>query len=182
MFKSVTSKLEWLFDHDSGQNPILDHALMEAKKKFTAIENNKHLANLSYVFSGEVDRENISHLTAQIGCYFEMVFLCKRKDELKSKYHVTETVLYNKKTNVAESAGPFRLPKTPIFRVFRTTSYGFLSRLNLAELDPERKLKIYTLRLNENYSLVLACKTAEPWAKLKIETLQNSLMKINFNL
>ena len=180
MLKKLSIKIESLFDHDNHNSLAQEHLITEARHKFEITDNLAHLENLSYVFNFEVKDEDIENLFSQISCYFEINFLLYKQSN--KKYKPRASVLYGKKINTIESWPIVSLPQVPIFKVYKTNAHQLLKKFFLQELDPQNKMFCYLLKLSEECVLVLATQTAEPWAKLRIETLQNTLMKINFDL
>ncbi|MGZ3690133.1 MAG: hypothetical protein ACXVAX_01435 [Pseudobdellovibrio sp.] len=185
MFKKLTFKLEKIFDHDSSQNLALEHSINEARSEFEITENLAHLNNLSYVYNFEVNAQNIETLFTQIACYFEINFLLfrpKTNQGLSKKFKTKNAILYGRNINNIEVWPLISLPNVPLYKVFKTNSHAILKKIQLQDLDREKKMFCYLLKLSDDCVLVLATQTAEPWAKLRIETLQSTLMKINFNL
>ena len=181
MLKQLTRKLEHLFDHDSNLNLVQEPSLVEARRLFNLTENISHLENLSFIYNSEVDQKNIEALFSQISCYFELNFLLV-KQKKTAKHKAAQSILYAKKINNLESWPALSLPAIPLFKVFKTSAYPLLKKFHLQDLDQDKKMSAYLLRLSSDCTLLLVTEVAEPWTKIKIESLQNTLMKINFNL
>jgi hypothetical protein len=179
MFKQLTKKLEYLFDNDTQFNLALEPSLVEARSRFVLTENVSHLQNLSYVYNSEVTQENMENLFAQIACYFEVNFLmCKDKTNYKTRF----ATLYGKKINNLDSWTHLTLPEVPLYKVYKTQAYALLKKFGLKDLDESKKMTSFLFHLTPSCTLVVMTEVAEPWSKLKIETLQQTLMKISFNL
>lgn len=180
MFKKMNSKLEALFEQkpDILANP--EYNLNEAQKSFQILNNNQLIENLSYVFAGEVTSENLEPLFLQLSSYFEIGFLMQKIN--KSDYKIQSAFVYAKKINNTKEYRSVRLPTAPVFHILKTPAVPFLKKFGLQKLDTSQKMDAYLLPISETQSIVLVTLMAEPWAGLKIQTLQNTLMKINFNL
>lgn len=180
MFKKMNSKLEALFEQkpDILANP--EYNLNETQKTFQILNNNQLIENLSYVFEGEVTQKNLEPLFLQLSSYFEIGFLMQKIN--KTDYKMQSAFVYAKKINNTKEYRSIRLPVTPVFHILKTPASSFLKKFNMQTLDPSNKMDAYLLAISPTQSIVLITLMAEPWAGLKIQTLQNTLMKINFNL
>ena len=174
MFKKLNSKLERLFDQNNSPVYSLDHSLIEAQKNFTAVDNNQMLENLSYVFSEEVDRPGLQLLFSQLCSHFEIGYLFSQGQQTLQ--------LHGKNWQIPPGTKNFKIPKTALYKIFKSDAAPFLGHFALSELDVQKKMACYLIRIAEHHTLIFLTATAEPWAKLKIAALQNALMKIHFNL
>ena len=73
-----------------------------------------------------------------------------------------------------------QLPQPELFKVLQTNSQNFLKKLGLSEYDENHRLGAFLLRISQTETLVLFSRLADPWAKVRLESLQNALMKIHF--
>lgn len=174
MLKRLNSKLENLFDQNSVPHFLTDPTLSDARKNFREIDNNLLLENLSYVFCDEVNSDQLQNLFTQLCLHFEIGLLVTPKLQNLS--------LFGKNWPVSEKVGPIKLPATPFFKIFKSESTHFLNHFNLRELDPAKKMASYLVRFANGHYFLFLSATAEPWAKLRVESLQKTLMKINFSL
>jgi hypothetical protein len=182
MFKKINSKLENLFDQNqSGFVNAEAPVSIEANSSFQPENNNQMLENLSYVFSGDVTSENLVHLFSQLSPYFEAGILLQ-KDTKTLAYKTKEAFVHSKKINSVENFKLIKLPQTTLFKILKSPAYGLLQRFNMQSIDNEKKMTSYLIPLPSGYTIVVISKVAEPWARLKIESLQKTLMKINFLL
>ena len=189
MFKKITTTLENLLDHETNQNFVAELGLHEARRKYLASENLNELENLSYAYSREVTFENLTLLMDTLSCFFEMSFVFKKPALVNTTalrrsvdYQAEYVCLFGQKVTSAQVRVPAKLPKAALYKVLKTTAHSFLKKFKLQDLDSEKKMSCYLIRLSENVTLVFITKMADPWAKVKIETLQQTLMRINFNL
>lgn len=181
MFKQLSSKIEYLFDNDLHFNLAQEPSVVEARKNFVLTENISHLKNLSYVYNGEINSQNIESLFAQLSCFFEVNLLVTRPKP-EERYKICLTTLFGKKIDNLEGWPTLSLPEGKLYTVYRTGGFALLKKLGLQDLDSEKKMTAFLIPLTPRCTLILFTKVAEPWSRLKVETLQDTLMKINFNL
>jgi hypothetical protein len=174
MFSKLNSKLENLFDENSTPHFLTDPGLIAARKNFQTVDNVHLLENLSYVFSEEVTEATLPNLFSQLCSYFEIGYMQTKKGQ--------SITLYGKPWALVASTETLKLPQTPLFKVFTTSGSLVLSHFKIDELDPAKKMQSYMVRIADGHYFVFVSATAEPWARLRLEALQNTLMKINFNL
>lgn len=174
MLKKLNLKLENLFDENSTPHFLTDPGLIAARKNFQAVGDAHLLENLSYIFSEEVDSTMLQNLFSQLCSYFEIGYL-----QSNDKQNIT---LFGEPWALVASTAILKLPDTPLFKVFKTNGAMVLSHFQIEELDPAKKMQAYMVRIANGHYFVFVSATAEPWARLRIEALQNTLMKINFNL
>ena len=181
MLNKINITLENLFDQksepliNSGQNFSADQS------NFQIINNNKMLENLSYIFSNEINHNNLSNLFTQLSSYFEIGFLLQKNDN-SNYYYVKEAFIFAKKINPIEISKPIKLPPAELYKILSTNACSILNHFGLSRLDTSAKMISYLIPIAENFTIVVLTKTAEPWAKLKLESLQKTFMKINFYL
>jgi hypothetical protein len=189
MFKKITATLENLLDHDSNQNFVNELGLLDARKNYLASENLNELENLSYAHSFEVNDENLNILMDSLSCFFEMSFVFKKPLPIRatnlrrsSDFQADYVCLFGQKITSVHLQAPAKLPKTDLYKVLKTNAHSFLRKFKLQDLDSEKKMSCYLIRISENVTFVFVTNMADPWAKVKIETLQQTLMRINFNI
>lgn len=189
MFKKITATLENLLDHESNQNFVNELGLHEARRSYLSSENLNELENLSYAYSFEVNAENLNTLMDTLSCFFEMSFVFKKPaligaTQLRRSvdFQADYVCLFGQKITSAHLQVPAKLPKADLYKVLKTKAYSFLKKFKLQDLDSEKKMSCYLIHISENVTFVFVTKMADPWAKVKIETLQQTLMRINFNL
>lgn len=180
MFKKMNSKLEALFEQKPDAMAGPEYNLNEAQKNFQISNHNQLIENLSYVFEEDVTKENLVPLFQQLSPYFEIGFLMHKTTNLD--YKIQSAFVFAKTIHDLKEYRSIGLPKTSLFRILKTQAAPFLKKFNMQNLDPSQKMDAYLLPISETQSIVLITLMAEPWAGLKIQTLQNTLMKINFNL
>ena len=181
MFRKINAKLENLFDQNPQGLRIVHEAPKMPKIEFQTEGSVCALENLSYIFSGEITPEKLTNLFSQLSAYFEVGFLLQLNNHSR-KFHLKDIFGYSKKMALPENSRAIRLPKSELFRILKTGARPFLNHFEMGHFDPNHKMTAYLIPISLTYTFVLVSQDAEPWAKLKIEALQNTLMKINFSL
>lgn len=180
MLKKINSHLESLFD-GSSEIAIVEEKKISTKKDFQLVENHKLIENLSYVFTGEITAKNITNLFTQLSAYFEIGFLLKL-NELTGQHRPIQAFAFQQNLTLPTSLRAIRLPESAIFTVLISNGNNMLRHFGLTNLDPQKKMNSYLIHLSDDYSFIFISAIAEPWASLRVETLQKTLMKINFSL
>ena len=181
MFRKINAKLENLFDQNPQSPRIIHEAPKMPKKEFQTEDSVCALENLSYIFTGEINPEKLTNLFSQLSAYFEVGFLLQLNPH-SLKFHLKDIFGYSKKMSLPENSRAIRLPQSELFRILNTKARPFLNHFEMGHFDPNEKMTAYLIPISLTYTIVVVSTDAEPWAKLKIEALQNTLMKINFSL
>lgn len=181
MFKKINNKIEKMFDQSSSFVVTSHNDLVSENNNVQFLNNTNLLENLSYIFSSEITPENLPQLFSQLSSYFEIGLLLKRHPN-STAYRTLNTFAFQQELTLPESVKNIKLPQSGIFKVLKTSAFGLLSHFNLNHLDPQKKMNSYLIPISIDYSIIVMTQVAEPWAGLKIEALQKTLMKINFSL
>lgn len=174
MIKKWNEKLEKMFESTNQ-----DLTLIESSRTFELNPDNVYLENLSYVYNSPIQKNNILSVFSQLSPFFELGFLLERQ---KNSYTPTHGFAYGNLTNLSEKNILLKLPKTDMFVIVSTSASGILNKMNYNFLNPEEKMSAFVIAVSPTYSILVATKIAEPWLKLRLESLQKTLMKINFEL
>ncbi len=177
MLKKINTKLEHIFDDNSFHLHEIENKHLYAKKETVIVDNIRLLENISYIFSSEIKKEQLPALIEKISIFFEACFLFEKK--IDNSYAVSEAFYY---TEHIKCDAKLKLPQGNICSILKTASLPLLKKMNLEIIDRESKLNAYLVHLSSEVALIVFCQSAEPWAKLKIEKLQETLYKINFML
>lgn len=172
MIKKWNDKLEKMFESTNQ-----DLTLIENSQKFDLNPDNTYLENLSYIYTSSVESQNIEAIFSQLSPFFELGFLLEKQ---KNAYTPTHTFAFGALSNLAERNLLLKLPKTDIFVIVRASATAMLKKLGFGFLNNDKKMSVFVIAISPNYSIVVATKLAEPWLKLRLESLQKTLMKINF--
>lgn len=176
MIKNFNQKIEELFEKPF--DPQRAQSLEEIKTKFILSEDNKQIENLSYVFASTVGKNEIPLLFSQLASFFEIGFLFEKTHT--RKFQALQMFAYSIQIKNLDGIGLMQLPEPKLFKVLCTSSASFLSKANLSMFGEDRKLDAYLIRVSKNETFVLMLSLADPWAQLRIEALQKTLMKIIF--
>lgn len=175
MLKKWNDSMEKLFF----QSENTDLSFEEIKNSFELNLDNHSLQNLSYVFSSQLQINQITFLFSQLSSFFEVGFLLQKNPQ-QQKFKLMQIFAYSKHLTQLNEEQKISLPHCSQNQILSTPAQSFLKKFNLGFLDDQRQLKAFLVPLNENNSLIVMSGLAEPWLQLRIECLQNTLMKIDF--
>jgi len=170
--------MEKLFFQTENENT--DLSFEEIKNSFELNLDNHPLQNLSYVFSSQLQINQVTFLFSQLSSFFEVGFLLQKTNTREQKFKLAQIFAYSKHLNQLNEEQKISLPRCSQNQILSTSAQGFLRKFNLGFLDDKGQLKAFLVPLNENNSLIVMSGLAEPWLQLRIECLQNTLMKIDF--
>jgi hypothetical protein len=173
MIKKLNTQIEKLFDQS---NQAM--GFEELKKKFLLSENNSEIDNLSYIFTKHVNKQDLQLLFTQLSSFFEVGFLFEKSGS--PVYQAVQVFAFSKQMQNLDGLKLITLPQPEIFKILSTDSKSFLNFFKLSELDRENKFESFLIRLSERHSIVLMSSLAEPWLKIRLESLQKALLKIHF--
>lgn len=182
MLKKINHKLENIFDDQSS------HAAPEIVRpedsSFEPVQNLKFLENLSYIFTNIFDADDLHKLTQRLSCFFPFGIVLTKSANLNGRYEVSHSFSHGKTISFEDNISrSIILPETPVYTVLSTPAVNVISKLNLPlNCHSYTGSTCYSISLSPTLRLIVASASAEPWATLEIETLQQTLMKINFNL
>ncbi|MBC7466117.1 MAG: hypothetical protein H7256_08995 [Bdellovibrio sp.] len=172
MIKKWNEKLEKMFESTNQ-----DLTLIESSQTFELNPDNVYLENLSYIYTSAVEKNNIQAVFTQLSPFFELGFLLEKQ---KNVYTPTHAFAYGNISNIADKKILLKLPRTDVFVVVRAAASAILKKVNYDFLNRDKKMSAFVVAISPNYSILVATKIAEPWLKLRLESLQKTLMKINF--
>lgn len=189
MFKKLSTKLEKMFDQPASVALPAERTAatttLSKKIDFQIVENNQQIENLSYIFSADcLQEKDMSLLFSHLSCFFEGGFLLERK-QTNAVSILTQAFWYGKQISCKQlNCRTLQLPNTKAFKVLKTSTQTLVSHFGLHNDSDTSNcgLVSYLIPLNHRYSIVVTTVLAEPWAKIRIELLQQTLMKINFPL
>ena len=87
---------------------------------------------------------------------------------------------YGQPVDLANKLLILKFPVSPLFHIVKTPASSILKKLNYEFLNPQKKMSGFMISVSATYSILVATEMAEPWIKLRLETLQKTLMKIYF--
>lgn len=183
MLKKLNTRLEHLFD-DQHVVPTHEISVKNEEIPFELVQNRKLLENLSYSFSHSVEPADLAKLFSQLSCFFPCGLLLKKVSG-ENRVYMLESFFVSGKIYPPREAVSNRiaLPETTVFSVLSSPATNIITRFNLPISESRRqKMTCYSIKISDTYQIAVTSDSAEPWASLDIETLQKTLMKINFNL
>lgn len=181
MFKKLNDKInlsfeKLFFNTENSTNSTFE----EIKKNFELNYDNLPIQNLSYIFSSQVNYEKTKLLFSQLSSFFEVGLLLKRAQNQNSMYEIDEIFAFSQIATQIKNQDLIRLPQTSTQSILKTSARSILKKYHLEFFDEDNDLSAFLIHLNKDNSLILMSSLAEPWLQLRIETLKNSLMKIDF--
>ncbi len=184
MKNSLNKKIENLFEQSEiasakteKQRPI--QSLKQTDKKiildqlqlrYTPVDDYTLLENISYLAThlpSSFDNWNL--FFTRLIPFFEIGFLFN-ESKLKNQF------LYGKSLDCTKKITQLKLPKSDLFQILKTSPKAFLQKLNLSSVLYPEKMTCFYVRVDENISLILITTKAEPWLKLKMDSLQKALI------
>lgn len=174
MIKKWNEKLEKMFETTNQ-----DLTLIENAQSFELNPDNVYLENLSYVYTSVVEKNNIESVFSQLSPFFELGFLLEKQ---KNAYTPIHGFAYGNPISIAEKNIILKLPKTDVFVIVRAAANALLKKMGYEFLNQDKKMSVFIVGISPTYSILVATKIAEPWLKVRLESLQKTLMKINFGL
>lgn len=182
MLKKINHKLENLFEDQPSQ--AAPEIARTEDSSFEPVQNLKFLENLSYIFTNIFDADDLHKLMQRLSCFFSFGIVLKKSANLAGRFEVSHSFAHGKTISFEDSIPrSIILPETPVYTVLSTPAVNVISKLNLPlNGHAYAGSTCYSISLSQTLCLIVASASAEPWATLEIETLQQTLMKINFNL
>lgn len=181
IFKKLNSKLEQLFDQDPNHNWLIEQGFLEAQKTFAPESTLSTLNHLSYVYQNEVNSENAQSFLTQLACHFEGALLLQSRAK-DQPFQVSRAILFGKPVSENIKWPEVKWPAFKLYQVYKTAATGLFKKLRLEALAENQKATAYLIKTSDNSLIIVFTTQAEPWAQLKMASLQHTLMKINFTL
>lgn len=175
MLKKINNKLERIFDDNTFQLHEIENKNQNSKKETMILDDISLLENLSFIFSSEIKKEQLPALTEKISIFFEACFLLQKN--LDGLHCVTDSFYYTERIKCDTK---LKLPNGKICSILKTEANPLLKKMNLGIIDKNSKMQAYLMHLSDKTALIVFSQSAEPWARLKIEKLQETFYKINF--
>ena len=73
------------------------------------------------------------------------------------------------------------LPLNAPFNILKSDSHSVIRKFGLAEVFDHNKCNTFYFRISNDYSIILLTEQAEPWLKIKMESLQKALISFSCN-
>lgn len=169
---SLTKKIEILFEqsnfdhHQTSENFILD----KLQLRYEPIENDKLLENISYLATNlNTAEENWNIFFTRLIPFFEIGFFF-------ANGLVKNQFLYGKTIPCENKTLKLQLPKSDLFQILKTDPKSLFIKLQISNILQSEKMNSFYVRVDENMGFILATTKAEPWLKLKMDSLQKALI------
>ena len=172
MIKKWNEKLEKIFESNTR-----DLSLIESRQSYELNSDNSSLENLSYVHSTRLDKNCIHSVFTQLSPFFEIGFLFEKQNK---QGFAIDAFAFGEPIDLRSAMLSLKLPKTDLFNIAKTSADSLLKKLNYAYLNPQKKMNAFVISVSASFSILVLTEIAEPWLKLRLETLQKTLMKIHF--
>ena len=172
MKNTLTKKIENLFEQsnlDADPLPV-NITLDKLQLKYESIDNDNLLENISYMATSMGSSfENWNLFFTRLIPFFEIGFLFS-DSSLKNQF------LYGKEINCKNKSVPLKMPKSNLFQILKTDPKSFLIKFGLSHILYTEKMSCFYVRVDENIGLTIITTKAEPWLKLKMDSLQKALI------
>ena len=153
-----------------------DLTLLESQKTFELNLENHSLENLSYIHS-QPDQINIVRIFSQLSSFFELGFLFQKQ---KNTFAAIQGFAFSQNINLGEKNILINFPEIDLYSLFKTNASGILKKMNYGFINENKKMNAFVIKVSHQYSILVFTELAEPWLKLRLESLQKTLMKISF--
>lgn len=169
---SLTKKIEILFEqsnvetHHNSENYILD----KLQLRYESVENDKLLENISYLATNmSTAEENWNIFFTRLIPFFEIGFFFDN-GLMKNQF------LYGKTIPCENKTLKLQLPKSDLFQILKTDPKSLFIKLQISNILQSDKMNSFYVRVDQNIGFILATTKAEPWLKLKMDSLQKALI------
>lgn len=169
---SLTKKIELLFEQSNIESQPTTESLIldKLQLRFETVENDKLLENISYLATSmKTAEENWNIFFTRLIPFFEIGFFFTNST-------VTNQFLYGKTIQRDHKKLNLQLPKSDLFQILRTDSKSLFMKLQISNILQSDKMNSFYVRVDENIGFILATTKAEPWLKLKMDSLQKALI------
>ncbi|MFN3453597.1 MAG: hypothetical protein ACK41T_01460 [Pseudobdellovibrio sp.] len=182
---NLIQKIETLLDYDDH----FENLNLQKNLKFQIERNHEILEKIIFDYQDsqkQNQREKqweifFSRLTA----FFEIGFLIKQAKNEKTNF--TETQIqkmfyYGENIEKKLPRLKFNLPQSPLFNILKTTGKPFLAKMGLGKLPQVENMTCLLIRLDQNTYVALLTPLANPWLKLRCESLHKALIHQDYYL
>lgn len=153
-----------------------DLTLLESQQSFELNSENHSLENLSYIHC-QTDQVNIVRIFSQLSSFFELGFLFEKKKDI---FSATQGFAFGQVLNLGEKNILIKFPKMDLYSLFKTNASAILKKMNYGFLNKSKKMNAFVIKISSQHSVLVFTELAEPWLKVRLESLQKTLMKISF--
>jgi len=167
MNSKILSKFESLFENEDQFSNL--RIINDEQKNFIAEENNQLLESIDFA-SGP---EQWSILFSRLHLFFELGFHIK-DNKVKNYFYMGECF---QKQNLRVK---LNIPNSNYFNILKTSAKSLLKKFNLQEMKNSNKMTALLIRLDSENTIILFTTLAEPWLKLRCESLHRCLINHDY--
>lgn len=153
-----------------------DLTLLENQQHFELNSENHYLENLSYIHC-QTDHINIVRIFSQLSSFFEIGFLFEQQKDL---FVAAQGFAFGQILNLGEKNILIKFPKMDLYAMLKTNASAMLKKMTYGFLNKNKKMNGFVIKISTRHSVLVFTELAEPWLKLRLESLQKTLMKISF--
>lgn len=172
MKNSFTKKIETLFEQSHVENLAPQEGIILDKQqlRYEPLDNDRLMENISYMATAmSTPLENWNIFFTRLTPFFEIGFLFS-ENTLKNQF------LYGKQINCQNKIAKLKLPKSDLFQVLKTDPKSFLIKMGISNILHTEKMNCFYVNVGDNIGLILITTKAEPWLRLKMDSLQKALI------
>ncbi len=172
MKNSLTKKIENLFEQSNIENVNLTQtiSLNRLQLCYEPLDNDSLMENISYLATHlKSNIENWNIFFTRLIPFFEIGFLFSNSS-LQNQF------LYGKQINCKNKSTELKLPQSNLFQILKTDPKSFFIKLGLSHILQPEKMNCFYVRVDDHIGFILATSKAEPWLKLKMDSLQKALI------
>ncbi len=169
---SLTKKIELLFEQSNVETQHSNESLIldKLQLRYEPIDNDKLLENISYLATNmNTTEENWNIFFSRLIPFFEIGFFF-------SNGTVKDQFLYGKSINCKNKSLKLKLPKSDLFQILKTDPKSLFIKLQISNILQSEKMNGFYIRIDNDMGFILATPKAEPWLKLKMDSLQKALI------
>ncbi len=153
-----------------------DLTLLESQQTFELNLENHSLENLSYIHS-QPNQIDIVKIFSQLSSFFELGFLFEKQ---KNNFAAIQGFAFGQNISLGEKNILLNLPEINLYSLFKTNASSILKKMNFSFINKNKKMNAFVIKVSTQHSILVFTELAEPWLKLRLESLQKTLMKISF--
>jgi len=167
MNAKILTKFESLFEND---DPFSNLKIVNEYQKKFAVETNNQLLESVYF---EPSQDQWTILFSRLNLFFELGFHVINNNII-SYFYLGEC--FNKQNQKMK----FKIPQSSFFNVLKTDGISLLRKMNLQDIHKAKKMSALLIRLDQNNTFILFTDLAEPWLKLRCESLHRCLLNHDY--
>ena len=154
------------------------NALNEEVMNFEYTDKEIYLRGISCLLPND-ENEKLTTLFYRLKAFFEIGFLFELNKK-NNRWDLKQNFMFNKTNEIKPThQGSINLPSLQLFKPYISSKQNFLKALGFNSLLP-LNLNSILIKTSESTAMILMTKQADPWLKIKLESilkeLQNGLL------